>query len=444
VINITKSERLQALADNAQEAADKESEMEQLERDANRIKEEIKLASHNWLQNQPIRSHDDIAKKYAKETEISLSEAKKNLFEYPKKYEIEGKSIPDLIKDMRGFRRTLKGENKITFTESIDTLIKEYSNYLDNCVDSIYWVKKYKIPLKEMNYNEDKLIKLNSITSEKQKRQVIDILCKYWEARLEIKDIPYNSEYSKLSKNMSKLKKQFTSVMKETPHSYSPKETIKKSILDSVCNNPGISARQLHDSLPRNLYDKTSPQIIAKIAKEENITSVDGAYYKINDDIKKNIWAYTAAFIDSDGYITMDKNHNPRVGLVATGDRGKAFMKEMHKSLGIGRLHLDQKSPQDTRLINRLNFYSGGEIKKLLTKCLPHFKLKKNNARVLLELLKIKKENKKEDWFSLRKTELFKLMKYYNHSDNTRFDWKAWDIDIDGITKLEENSKMDF
>ena len=295
-----------------------------------------------------------------------------------------------------------------------------------------------------MNYDEDKLVKLNSITSEKQKRQVIDILCKYWEAKLEIKDIPYNSEYSKLSKSMSKLKKQFTSVMKETPHTYSPKETIKKSILEAVCDNPGISARQLHDSLPRNLYDKTSPQIIAKIAKEENITSVDGAYYKINDDIKKNIWAYTAAFIDSDGYITMDKNHNPRVGLVATGDRGKAFMKEMHKSLGIGRLHLDQKSPQDTRLINRLNFYSGGEIKKLLTKCLPHFKLKKNNAKVLLELIKIKKENKKEDWFSLRKTELFKLMKYYNHSDNTRFDWAAWDIDIDGITKLEENSKMDF
>ena len=444
MINITKSERLQALADNAQEAADKEREMEQLEQDANRIKEEIKLASQNWLQNQPIRSHDDIAKKYAKETEISLSEAKKNLFEYPKKYEIEGKSIPDLIKDMREFRRTLKGENKITFTESIDTLIKEYSNYLDNCVDSIYWVKKYKIPLKEMNYDEDKLVKLNSITSEKQKRQVIDILCKYWEAKLEIKDIPYNSEYSKLSKSMSKLKKQFTSVMKETPHTYSPKETIKKSILEAVCDNPGISARQLHDSLPRNLYDKTSPQIIAKIAKEENITSVDGAYYKINDDIKKNIWAYTAAFIDSDGYITMDKNHNPRVGLVATGNRGKAFMKEMHKSLGIGRLHLDQKSPQDTRLINRLNFYSGGEIKKLLTKCLPHFKLKKNNAKVLLELIKIKKENKKEDWYSLRKTELFKLMKYYNHSDNTRFDWKAWDIDIDGITKLEENSKMDF
>ena len=109
----------------------------------------------------------------------------------------------------------------------------------------------------------------------------------------------------------------------------------------------------------------------------------------------------------------------------------------------MGRLHLDQKSPQDTRLINRLNFYSGGDIKKLLTKCLPHFKLKKNNANVLLELIKIKKHDKKKDWYKDRKGELFKLMKYYNHSDNAKFDWKAWYIDIYGITKLEENIKMD-
>ena len=178
------------------------------------------------------------------------------------------------------------------------------------------------------------------------------------------------------------------------------------------------------------------------MARDENITSVNGSYYKINDDIKKNIWAYTAAFIDSDGYITMDKNHNPRVGLVATGDRGKAFMKEMHKSLGMGRLHLDQKSPQDTRPVNRLNFYSGADITNLLTKCKPHFRMKGPNADVLLELIKIKKQNKKEDWYDLRKEELFKLMKYHNHKDNIKFNWNEWDIDIDNINKLEENSKM--
>ena len=142
-----------------------------------------------------------------------------------------------------------------------------------------------------------------------------------------------------------------------------------------------------------------------------NITNVNGAFYKIHDDIKKDIYAYTAAFIDSDGYITMDKNYNPRVGLIATGERGKAFMMEMHKSLGCGRLHLDQKSPQNTRLINRLNFYSQGDVQQLLTKCLPHFRLKKGNAKLLLELIRMKKSYKKADWYKGRCDEIFKLMK---------------------------------
>ena len=421
--------------------ADKEDDIEEVKEEITRIKESI---GKEWLETQPIRSHDEIAKDYANHANINLTDAKKTLFEYPKKYEIEGKDIPALIKGMRKYRRTLKGDTKIAFTKSIDNLIDDYSDYLNKCIDSIYWVKKYKIPLRQMNYDENKLIKLNAITSEERKREVVDVLCKYWEADIERKGLMFGKEYAVLTKEMKLLKKQFTQLLKETPISASPKDTIKKAILDTVCDNPGISSREIHDSLPRNLYNRSSPQIIAKLAAEQNITNVDGMHYKINDDIKKNIWAYTAAFIDSDGYITMDKNHNPRVGLVATGNRGKAFMLEMHKSLGMGRLHLDQKSPQDTRLINRLNFYSGADIKKLLTKCLPHFKLKKKNASVLLELIKIKKENKKEDWYGVRKDELFKLMKYYNHSDNTRFDWKAWDIDIDGITKLEENTKMEF
>tara|TARA_R100000908_G_C3751256_1_gene145845 strand:- start:1299 stop:2597 length:1299 start_codon:yes stop_codon:yes gene_type:complete len=427
--------------DAYRELADKEDDIEEVQAEITRIKEGIQ---RKWLESQPIRSHDEIAKDYANHAQINLTEAKNALFEYPKKYEIEGKDIPALIKGMRKYRRKLKGETKVAFTKSIDNLIDDYADYLNKCIDSIYWVKKYKTPLKQMNYDENKLMKLNSITSEEQKREVVDVLCKYWEADLKRQGMLYGKEYAILTKEMKGLKKQFTQLLKETPISASPKDSIKKAILDSVCNNPGISSREIHDSLPRNLYNRSSPQIIAKLASEQNISNVDGMYYKINDDIKKNIWAYTAAFIDSDGYITMDKNHNPRVGLVATGKRGKAFMMEMHKSLGMGRLHLDQKSPQDTRLINRLNFYSGTDIKKLLTKCLPHFKLKKKNASVLLELIKIKKENKKEDWYGVRKEELFKLMKYYNHSDNTRFDWKAWDIDIDGITKLEENTKMEF
>lgn len=169
---------------------------------------------------------------------------------------------------------------------------------------------------------------------------------------------------------------------------------------------------------------------------------MDGAFYKLSDDIKKDIYAYTAAFIDSDGYITMDRNFNPRVGLVATGDRGKAFMMEMHKSLGVGRLHLDQKSPQDTRPVNRLNFYSAADVTELLTKCLPHFKMKKGNAEILLELVRMKKAHKKADWYKQRREELFKLMKYENHKDHVGFNWSEFDIDVNSIEKLYGNSKM--
>ena len=35
-------------------------------------------------------------------------------------------------------------------------------------------------------------------------------------------------------------------------------------------------------------------------------------------------------------------------------------------------------------------------------------------------------------------------MKYYNHSDNIKFDWFKYNIDIDNISKLIDNSKMDI
>ena len=396
-----------------------------------------------WVETKPIRDHESIAKDYAERFDMNLTDAKKTLFTYPEKYEIQGKDIPKVIKQMRNFRRTLKGEKKIVFTKSIDNLIDGYADHLDKCIDSIYWVRKYKIPLKQMNNSEYHLRKLNSVESEMEKRNIIDTLCKYWEADLNRRDITYGEEYATLTKRMSSYKRSYKQALKDKVIGKSSKGVIKRNILKAVCENPGISSREIHDSLPKKMYDATTPSIVAKLARTQNITNVDGAYYKINDDIKKNLWSYTAAFIDSDGYITMDKNHNPRVGLVATGNRGRAFMEEMHKSLGFGRLHLDQKSPQDTRLVNRLNFYSAADVKKLLTKCRPHFKMKGPNADVLLELIKIKKNNKKEEWYPQRKEELFKLMKYHNHSDNTRFDWKEWDIDINNINKLIDNNKME-
>lgn len=432
------SEQLQALTDKVKEVEFLTEEQRQLEQE---MELEAKML---WLDGRPLSNYTDLVKEYAKDFELSLTKANKILDLSLKEYTIENKNIPALVKDMRMFRRTLKGEKRLDMSKSIDNLIDAYSDHLDKSIDKIYWANPYKSVIQDMTCSESNIIKLSNVQDVESKRQIIDSLCKYWELKLERDGIPLNKRYVIISKEMSNAKREFKKILKSQSSTKGMKNRIKENILKSVCDSPGISSRQIHEGLPENLKNKSSPQIISKLAISQNITNVNGAYYKFNDDIKKNVWAYTAAFIDSDGYITMDRNNNPRVGLVATGERGKAFMIEMHKSLGMGRLHLDQKSPQDTRPVNRLNFYSQKDVHALLTKCRPHFRLKGPNADLLLELVRIKKGHKKEPWAKSRMNELFKLMKYHNHKDNTRFDFTAFDIDIDSISKLEDNSKMSW
>ena len=441
------SGQARSLAEKYSEAAEEIAEVEgNLNQETSKIKDFERLAMMNWLDEQPISNHFDIEKNHAKTYNMSLTDSRKQLVNQVRKYEIDGKDIPSLIKDLRMFRRTLKGETKIEFTKSIEDLIKAYSDHLDKSIDNIYWLRKYKPLIKDMTCSESTILNLSKIDDENTRREIVDCLCKYWESKLDRRHLGFSSEYSKISKDMTQTKKEFKNIVK-THRGYlknwSEKDEIKKHILYYVCEEPGISVRQIQDRLPKKLERKTTPSIISKMAKTQNISNVDGALYKFSDELKKDIYSYTAAFIDSDGYITMDKSFNPRVGLVATGNRGKAFMMEMHKSLGCGRLHLDQKSPQGTRPVNRLNFYSMDDVKEILTKCLPHFKMKKANAEILLELIRMKKSHKKADWFKDRKVELFQLMKFENHKDHVGYDFTQYDIDIDTVEKLHEKSKMD-
>jgi hypothetical protein len=395
-----------------------------------------------WLASQPISDEHEIATNLSKEFKVSLTEAKKSLNMLPKKYTISGEDIPTLVKQLRNKRRELKGQNKIDFTKSIETLIDAYSDHLHSCVKSIYWVAPYSRPLRGMTLKESDIRKLDEVKDYNSRSKLIDHLCKYWEAELNSRDLGYNAEFSKMQKQMRTSKKKFKALLKSVQLGYSPKKVISEHIVKMVCSDPGITCREIIDSMPYKLQTRSTPQMISKMAKKLDVTIVNEQYFRIPTDIKKNIDAYTAAFIDSDGYITMDKSYNPRVGLVATGNRGKAFMIELHKQLGVGRLHLDQKSPQNTRPVNRLNFYSQDDIRTLLTKCRPHFRMKGPQADLLLELIRIKKGHKKAEWAKPRYAEIFKLMKWNNHSDNRNYDWGKYEVDIENISKYETNCKM--
>ena len=381
----------------------------------------------------------------SKNLNINASDARKQLSSFPSEYSIDGENIPDLVKKMRKARRQLKGEQRERMAKAIDTVIDGYSEHINKCIDSIYWIKPYKPAILKMGFSEKDLMKINKIDSVNGRRNIIDAICKYWESDLKKEGMVYSKEYAQLEKECRIAKRDYKQQIKNiTDQSItkSKKERIMSFIESEIIKSPSIGAKQIHDRMPNTLHKSTTTNMISKMVKKLDVASVDGAYYKLPTMLKKNIWAYTAAFIDSDGYITMDRNHNPRVGLIATGERGRAFMEEMHKSIGFGKLHLNQKSPQQTRPVQRLNFYSQNDVYNLLEKCLPHFKLKKGNAKLLMELIRMKKSYKKENWYKGRCDEIFKLMKWENHKDHVGFDWLKEGIYLDNIQKYKDNCKM--
>lgn len=436
-------------ADKYRQAAQQMNRLAELDEEEEEAKDSIeqdldtKLASM-FFNSHVMSEHEEITK-LSSSLNINATDARKQLNVFPKEYRVQEHSVPDIVRKMRKSRRALKGSHRTKMSKAIDTLIDAYADHLQKCIKSITWLSDYTVPLSKMRYNEKDLSKLNKMKSVELRRETIDSLCKYWEAELKQEDMAYSKEYSELHKEMRLAKKEFrAAIAKITDQSITKtkKQRQEDFILKSVCENPGISAKNIHERMPTSLFKISSPNTISKMVKKLDIVSSDGGYHKMPYMIKKNIWAYTAAFIDSDGYITLDRNMNPRVGLIATGSRGKAFMEEMHKSIGYGRMHLDQKSPQQTRLIQRLNFYSQEDVTNLLTKCLPHFRLKKGNAKLLLELIRMKKGYKKTDWYKPRCEEIFKLMKWENHKDHVGYDWLKEGIYLTDITKLQKNCKM--
>ena len=305
--------RLAELEEEEQQA--KETVEEELDIDL-----DTKLAS--VISTGSVLSELEEINKISEAYKINATDARKMLNNFPKEYTVNDKNIPDLIKQMRKSRRVLKGEQREKMTKAIDTMIDAYTDHLHKCFNSIHWLAQYREPFLKMRFNEKDLHKLNKMKDSESRREVIDSLCKYWEAELEQKGMPYSKDYSMLAKTMSSAKKDFrNAIAKVTDQSVtkSKRQRQEEFVLKAVCETQGITAQQIYDRMPMNMLKSTSPQVISKMVKKLDIVSVDGSYYKLPSELKKNIWAYCAAFIDSDGYITLDRNMNPRVGLVATG-----------------------------------------------------------------------------------------------------------------------------
>lgn len=145
--------------------------------------------------------------------------------------------------------------------------------------------------------------------------------------------------------------------------------------------------------------------------------------------IIKDMWAYTAGFVDADGSIFISERGDPRVTIVASGDNGLTHCEELQKMIGCGRLVSDQKLAKNTiKPVHRLIFSSKNDIREILKGVLPHLKLKSLQAKAVLNYL--------EEKDSMRKTELYQLVTYNNwkeHKNKAASLLDKWGLNADTI-----------
>lgn len=412
-----------------------------------KLREQFKKNLDSWIVNQ-YGNEIDILKDISENMHINLTEAHDYIVKFPVEPTVADKPIPELVKELRDMRRQLKGESKIKLTKGIDHLITAYECYVQKCVDSIYWLKPYQSPLKKMTFSLSNIQKLHSIKDGEIRGEIIELLCKMWENDIEKISLSYGENYSQCNNVIKECKKSIRKILKQIPHQSirkSKKGVIEEHVKSILCENPGITSNEIHSRLPLGYNKISTPQSISKMLRKISATKIDNEYYLVRDIIKKDLYSYVAGFIDSDGYITMDASYAPRIGMIATGNRGRAFFTELESELKCGRLHLDQKVGENSRSQHRLNFYSQADINAILNKCLPHLRMKKAQGKLLIEAIRIKQHHKKSDWAKPRLDEIFKLMKYENWKDAVNpTEFTKYDIDPEVVVKYHDNCKMDL
>jgi len=198
--------------------------------------------------------------------------------------------------------------------------------------------------------------------------------------------------------------------------------------------------RNLHDAglMKKSFTDKKLARLLNLYGEEVDIIkgASRGTYVVLDSQglVLKDPWAYSAGFLDADGYITITERGEPRAGFIATGDRGRLHCENLHKTLECGILQLDNKVYKNSqRSQHRLQFYSKADIRKLLTGVLPHIRMKDVQAKAVLAFIDEKDTQRKE--------EIKRLVRYENWKDDTKKTeqlLQGWGIDMDTIGKYAE------
>tara|TARA_R110000765_G_scaffold410689_3_gene509445 strand:- start:622 stop:1854 length:1233 start_codon:yes stop_codon:yes gene_type:complete len=362
-----------------------------------------------------------------------------------------GCNAETLVKRLRKARRANK-DNR----DEIDNFIKDVraikSLETDMTIKGLSWGDSYEYTIKQLGLNDRKL---KSLRKFGESRCVsLEQACMLWdkaEQTLKMLDehedvwgVEEQQAWAGAMKDRSSARKMWTNSL----HPIDKLSKAEKDFLDFASNELLVKGPMKANTIRGNLSDAG---LLKKSQTDRKLTTllnmygedvdivkgaIKGTYVRITSDglVLKDVWSYSAGFIDADGYITITERGEPRAGMIATGDRGKIHCEDLFKTLDCGVLSTDNKVYKESqRSQHRLQFYSKADLRKLLGGVSPHLKMKSTQAKAVLAYIDEKDKT--------RKQELKRLVRFENWKDDkkkSRAFLDDWGIDIDTIGKYKE------
>ena len=357
-----------------------------------------------------------------------------------------------LVKNLRRRRRVHK-QYRGEIDDSIALIRALKKMEVDSILRSIPWIEGYEETVKRLGLSDRDLKSLRKFA---ERREVsLKQACIQWDNANEV--ITKLASLGDLDSEQQNLWAEAVEKRKEAKqmwrHTLHQTDTLSKdesmwltSAADLLLGEGPMGSRQIverlikYDARNKSLTPQRMGALLKMYGSEHDIVK-NGTRWEsehLNHDLLlKDPWAYAAGFLDADGYITITKRGEPRAGMIATGTRGKLHCEQMHKTLGCGVLQLDLKIHKNSRRSqHRLQFYGAADLRQLLKGVLPHLRLKKTQAKAVLELLDLR--GRSSDIVKNRRLDLYRIVKYANWEDVKGKELlEEWKVDEQGLASMQ-------
>jgi hypothetical protein len=359
-----------------------------------------------------------------------------------------GKDADTIIRECRKMRRHDK-DNRDEYDETIGLVRQLKAMEVEATINNLSWAEGMESVIKQMGLTDRSLKALRKF-GESRSVSLQKVCHQFLKANTVLQmlndKVDWDEDDQQSWVDATQLQKDARKMWRNVLHQV---DTLNKAEQDALYfaaeelqAHGHLSSRELlrrgSDTLDRNMTAQRMGALLKMYGEELNIfkSTSRGDYVLLGRDgfIIKDIWAYMAGSLDSDGSIFISERGDPRVTFVASGDSGKQLCEDLHKATGCGRLVTDQKVSRNTKKsVHRLIFSRKDDIRRVLKATLPHMMLKTTQARAMLSYV--------DEDDSMRKQELYRLVTFSNWKDHTV---KAnglldkWGIDADTIGAYAE------